>query len=554
MKSILNNIQIFQSLKFHVSKYFDKSFPNWSQINKNQNEQNAKKKKKILIATSSGGLYSSLIFESAIGQALSYYGHDVDYLLCDKVLNSCIMGSSFEIDESNYSKNGPKNICTACFDKADFFLKKTGSKIHKFSDFLSDLDIKTINGKIEKFNSIYDYKKIKDGEIKLGEHAYAGTLRYYARTDISKEPNSKKILKNYLEAAHLTNVVCKNLFKEHKFDEVILNHGIYVPQGIVSEHVKTNKIKLTTWCTGIRKNTFCLTRGDTYHRSLIYEKNSNWENFDFNEKHIKKIDTYIDSRSSGKNDWIYWHNKPKLDINPFFNENNIDKNKPIFGLATNFIWDAQIDFPSNFFDNLLDWINFTIDFFKKNSALQLIIRVHPGEVNSTKPSKQKVYDEIFKKFPTLPKNIIVVPPENNISTYSIFDNCNAILIYGSKVGIEYASLGKPVIVCGEGFIRNKNIAIDITSKEHYLDILNQLPLKAPSKENILKAKKYAYHFFFRRMAPIKSIIEKPMKWPNMDIDKNFYENLKKDLDPGLKMICENFENNKDFIFEDEKYF
>ena len=44
-----------------------------------------------------------------------------------------------------------------------------------------------------------------------------------------------------------------------------------------------------------------------------------------------------------------------------------------------------------------------------------------------------------------------------------------------------------------------------------------------------------------------------MEWPNIDIDKNFYNNLKNNLDPGLKMICENFENDKDFIFEDEKY-
>ena len=553
MKNYLKNKQIFQSIKFHTLKYFDKSLPDWSQNPKNKKKNEIKKKKKILIATSSGGLYSSLVVESVIGQALSYYGHDVSYLLCDGVLNSCIMGSSFEIDEKNYAKDGPKNICIACFDKANYFLKKTGSKVHKFSDFLYATDNNIINDKIKKFNNIQEYKNILVDEIKIGEHAYAGVLRYYARTDISEQTYHEEILKNYLKSAYITNQVCKNLFTKYNFDEVILNHGIYVPQGIISEHVKKNKIKLTTWCTGIRKNTFCLTRGDTYHRSLIYEKNSNWEKFKFNENHIKKIDNYINSRSTGNNDWIYWHNKPKFDINSFFTEYKIDKNKPIFGLATNFIWDAQIDFPSNFFDNLLEWINFTIEFFKKREDLQLIIRVHPGEVNSTKPSKQKVYDEIYKKFNSLPKNIIVVPPENSISTYAIFDKCNSILIYGSKVGIEYASLGKPVIVCGEGFIRNKKIAIDITSKEHYLNILNQMPLRMPNKSNILKAKKYAYHFFFRRMTTIKSINQKPMEWPNIDIDKNFYNNLKNNLDPGLKMICENFENDKDFIFEDEKY-
>ena len=34
-----------------------------------------------------------------------------------------------------------------------------------------------------------------------------------------------------------------------------------------------------------------------------------------------------------------------------------------------------------------------------------------------------------------------------------------------------------VIVAGEGFIRNKNIAIDIVSKKHYKKILENLPLE-----------------------------------------------------------------------------
>ena len=88
----------------------------------------------------------------------------------------------------------------------------------------------------------------------------------------------------------------------------------------------------------------------------------------------------------GKNDWIYFHNNPEFDENKFFKKNDIDIEKPIIGLATNVMWDAQIDYPSNFFSNMLDWIFYTIDYFIKNPNLQLIIRVHPAEVNETKPA------------------------------------------------------------------------------------------------------------------------------------------------------------------------
>ena len=127
--------------------------------------------------------------------------------------------------------------------------------------------------------------------------------------------------------------------------------------------------------------------------------------------------------------------------------------------------------------------------------------------------------------------------------------CNSILIYGTRMGIELTALGMPVIVCGEGFIRNKNIAIDILSKEHYSKVLKQLPLEN-YQVDILRAKKYAYHFFFRRTILVNSIIEKPMQWPNIDIDKNLNKILMEKSDPGLEKIIKCFEDGSDFIFNE----
>ena len=113
--------------------------------------------------------------------------------------------------------------------------------------------------------------------------------------------------------------------------------------------------------------------------------------------------------------------------------------------------------------------------FINNQNLQLIIRVHPAEVDISKPSKQRVSDELFKKYGKLPSNIFIVNSNENYNTYKILDKCDNILIYGSRLGIEMSALGKMVIVAGEGFIRNKNIAIDIVSKsiiKKYLKIFH----------------------------------------------------------------------------------
>ena len=60
-----------------------------------------------------------------------------------------------------------------------------------------------------------------------------------------------------------------------------------------------------------------------------------------------------------------------------------------------------------------------------------------------------------------------------------------------------------MIVAGEAWIRNKGITIDVNTPLQYESVLNSLPFKDRMEESeIIRARKYAFHFFFRRMIPL----------------------------------------------------
>ncbi len=512
------------------------------------------KKNKILIATSSGGLYSHLVFESAIAGGLRNQGAEVHFLLCKKALSSCIIPDSYVIDEKDYINNGPKKFCNSCFKVANNYLTKSGFEI-KFIENVKNNDLIKYQEIIKNNLKYENLKNFTYKGIKIGEHAISGTLRFYKKTEYEKEKHYKELIKNYLVSCMVTVDEFKKILKKEKYDTIILNHGIYVPHGIIADIAKNEKVHFIVWCPGVRKKTFSFSQNDTYHIETIYEDNKNWENISLSEKRNRLINGYLESKSVGKDDWktewVYSPSSSNDDIEKLFKNLNIDQNKPLIGLPTNVIWDAQIDFPSNFFNHILEWIFFTIDFFIKNQNLQLIIRIHPAEIQMTKPSKQRVLNEIFKKYGSLPNNIFIVKAEENYNTYKILNKCDNILIYGSRLGVEMAALGKTVIVAGEGFIRNKKIAIDINSKQEYESILNDLPIKGHmNKERIIRAKKYAYHFFFRRMIALKVIDELPLEWPNFKINKNFFDIINKKKDKGFESICNSIINHKNFIFDE----
>ena len=131
--------------------------------------------------------------------------------------------------------------------------------------------------------------------------------------------------------------------------------------------------------------------------------------------------------------------------------------------------------------------------------------------------------------------------------------CNAVIIYGTKTGVELTSMGIPVIVAGEAWIRNKGLTLDATSIEEYINILDRLPLPQSLDEDTMqRARKYAYHFFFRRMIPVQNI-EPQTGWPPYHVELKRLDELRHGQDPGLDTICDGILSANDFIFLMESF-
>ena len=165
--------------------------------------------------------------------------------------------------------------------------------------------------------------------------------------------------------------------------------------------------------------------------------------------------------------------------------------KPVIGMLTSVMWDAQLHYRANAFPNMLAWVTATIEYFARRPDLQLLIRIHPAEIRGTLRSRQPLLPEIQKHFPVLPGNVFVIPPESAASTYAAMQRCNAVLIFGTKTGVELTSVGLPVIVGGEAWIRNKGLTFDASSPARvHFRLLDRLPLDwRPDAQWLIRARK-----------------------------------------------------------------
>ncbi len=546
-------------LRNFFRKYFYKpKQPSWANLLEQDSEtwktalENNVNGERILIATSVGGYLAGTSLESALAIALTLRGAKVGILLCDESLPACFAcWRGWFPNIKHFSDNGPqKTMCSDCFKPAHDMFRSLGITVHLYSEFQSQSELSEAEqiSSTLPFHNISNYEK--DG-IAVGEHALAGALRFLTRGDIDDEPYAEEILRRYLKAALMTTNAMNNLLEKNGYGCAVFHHGIYVPQGLIGEVCRNKGVCVVNWNPAYRKKSFIFSHDNTYHHTMITEPVDRWNSIDWNDTLEDELNEYLKSRWQGTEDWIWFHEKPEFEMGKIMRETGIDPSKPCIGMLTSVMWDARLHYPSNAFPGMSEWIISTIDYFSKRPDLQLVIRIHPAEIRGTLPSNQKVMDLINKAYSQLPGNIIIIPPESSVSTYMIMSQCDTVIIYNTKTGVELAATGLPIVVAGEAWLRDKGFTMDIASASTYFECLDTLPLnKRMSEENILKAKKYAYHFFFRRMIPLDFMSPTGAN-PPYEINLSSLNDLMKGKSRGLDVICEGILKGGDFIYPSE---
>jgi hypothetical protein len=383
--------------------------------------------------------------------------------------------------------------------------------------------------------------------VPVGEHAVAGALRFFGRGSLAGEPFGNGVAREYLRAAMYTAAAVDHLLRDNRYDVAVFHHGIYVPQGVVGDVCRLHGVRVVNWTPAYRDRSYLFSHGDSYHKTMIDESVGEWSGFEWSKEKAARLMSYLESRRSGGNDWISFQRQSVGEAAGLLKEIGVASNRPVIGLLTNVMWDAQLHFRANAFPSMLDWLLFTIDHFASRTDVELLIRVHPAEVLGTVPSRQRIDEEIRSRWPKLPNHIHVVAPEDPKNTYALMSACDTVLVYGTKMAIELPCWGIPVVVAGEAWARGKGFTTDVSSSAEYESVLFRLPTRRTMNDDIVeRARIYAYHLFFRRMIPVKFARKHRYLVP-FAYEVSSLAALASGADPGLEIICDGILSGSPFV-------
>lgn len=505
---------------------------------------------RILCATSVGASAAVLPVDSLVAMALAARGAEPHMLLCDQVLPACEVATVGQFPRiEDFVERGPQHgLCRGCYAQGYAHYRPLPLPLLRYSDFITKQEV-AHHLEVARGLSVEECCHYVHDGIEVGEHVRANLLRFFGSGTLADTELTQAVAARYLAGALTAMTVVRRVFEQIQPVCSVAHHGIYVPQGVVGQVARDRGIRVVNWGPSYRNTTVIYSHGDTYHRTLMDEPTANWRQMLWTEMREQQIDEYLAERRQGKGDWSWMAGvaEPIEQRDRLVSELGLDPAKPIIGLLTNVLYDANLFYQSNAFEDMLAWLFVTIDYFIDHSGLQLVIRIHPHEHQSAMVV-QCVGAEIKERYGTLPASIKVIPSESNYSTYALMALCRAVLIYGTKTGVELAPTGVPVIVAGEAWIRNKGVTHDVSTREDYRDVLRQLPtMQRSSRDVVTLAKKFAYHFFFRRMIPLASL-DPDADWPPR-LRIHALSDLRPGKDPGLDVVCEGILRGKEFVYD-----
>lgn len=394
---------------------------------------------------------------------LAHDGHEVFVLYCDGCLDICFTNMT-----------GNKKGCLMCRANYRYFDRiNISSKVRFVSlkEYLTPDVLLKSNNLNFSYSNTTDIKNIKLNGINIGLASFSSYITYTRNLNPLIDNKFKQyfdvLLRNSARMCEIASLV----IEEIKPNSIYGYNGRFLdsrPFWEISKNMGIPFILLEAQYTfsSCKKVLFYneTPQSITASKKIMQDIWNNCD-LDINDKISKGSDFYERRRNAlYAGDKIYTLNQ-KLGLLPEkWNSNK--KNIVIFISSEDEFASIGDEFDKySLFHSQIDGIREILHHFKYNYDIQFYLRIHPNLSNIKYSYHKNLYD--FALF----ENINIIDAHSNISSYSLIDYSDKVIVFGSTIGIEAVYWSKPTILLSGSFYYLFDCCYIPKSKNELFDLI-----------------------------------------------------------------------------------
>jgi len=438
---------------------------------------------KILIYSGISSMYLTPV-EILFYHQLRDQGFEIDYLIYDETV------SYNEVTTRDRLKEQGDQFWRRSVKKGLGILDAANVNYQLIS--LNPKAVDIVNGLPEDTEKLFSfsYEGYEVGDIVKG-------VMYRFYKSISMQDDAAQVAKEFLKTTLTNYFEIKSRCENNNYHSIMFSHGIYCTWQIIVDYCQKNNLDYICYDRGKTKGCINVNRNNP---SPVWDISAAWkrlESFELSKSENQRVDDYLAERETQKGDvYAYNFSGKASNLEQVKQELGIRNSAKVVTIFTNLIWDAANVSRDIAFESPLDCIIQTVNHYRDNPGIHILIRCHPAElVLGTKERYGELVKDAFQN--DLPSNLTVIEPEMDINSFTVLDISDIGVVHTSTVGLEMAMEGKPVILISDTHYRGKGFTFDAASMDDYFQAVDMLLQDGKNKnEQVKLARKYFYLMMF----------------------------------------------------------
>lgn len=443
------------------------------------------------------------IYEETIAKACQVRGGTIEYLLCDG-LPEC---DQHWDSKTNFPR--PFDLCQRCQMKAKSSLDNLGFAYRWLGDFVSPAE-KAAAFAWAQGAKPSELREASFKEFPIGQWVLSSVISYFRHYPPDLDDwHVVSVYRGFLFSAAIVAAGLWNYLNDNAIDAAILFNGRQSITRVALEIFQQRGIRVLTHeraeyqrgGINVKPNAHCMSPEPF---KVLWNM---WGHVPLTRESLDTTSRWLIQRRYGANlAWIPF-NKSPVSNSSLKRRLNLSQDKQLWALFTSstdeIAGDPLMQGP---YESQADWVRDVVHWVGLRDDVELIIKVHPNLGGNYYIGKAvdelRLYQEMKS---ALPANVRIVLPEDSMNAYSLAEEADVGLTFGSTIGLEMAMLGKPVLVASRALYEHGSEILTVRSKESLPGMLARCLRAHTDREIQRQAFRLAYYYIFKFELPFPAV-------------------------------------------------
>ena len=402
-------------------------------------------------------------------------------------------------------------------------------------DYVTDADEQRVRGEaaetLASISAAAELKELVFEGASVGRQALSTASRALHDGDVDLGDRERRALvERFLVLAMRNAIASRGLLDDVRPDALLFNERNYAGEGPLSDVSLERGLNVVQFVSGFEDDSLVFKRYTAatkglHPRSISDESWPRVAAMEWTADHDRELERDFEHRYDGTTFLARWNQgwTREASRDEIVARIGLDPARKTAVVFSHILWDANMFYGRDLFADQEEWFVETVRAACENDRVNWVVKLHPANVWKLRrdgyEGELDEYVAIREQIGGLPPYVHVLPPDTEISTWSLFPVTDYGVTIRGSTGFELPCFGKPALTAGTGFYSGRGFTVDSGSPEEYLARLRAIDLVSPpTPEQVDLAKKHAYALF--RLRQTRFTTFRSLYRPVEEIDAN----------------------------------